>query len=81
METLRAKTPRTIFHLSCDQTGRWHAIRSDHLVGGTFFEREAAMRFARRETRPGTILLLVMKQPPRRVTALGIPSDKRQVAK
>jgi hypothetical protein len=81
MENLRAKTPRTIFHLSCDQTGRWHAVRSDRLVGGTFFERESAMRFARRETRPGTILLLVMKQPPRPVAVPNIAEIKKQVAK
>jgi hypothetical protein len=78
---LRAKIPRTIFQISCDQTGRWHAVRSDRLVGGTFFERDAAMRFARRETRPGTMLLLVMKQPPRRVDVPNVQSAMRQVAK
>ena len=39
------------------------------------------MRFARRETRPGTILLLVMKQPPRPVALPNISNLKRQAGK
>jgi hypothetical protein len=39
----------TVFRVFRDARGCWCACSSDGLVGGTFFAREAAVRFARRE--------------------------------
>ena len=44
-------TPRRrIFRIFQDERGRWCARRDDGMAGGTFFAREAALRFVRRET-------------------------------
>ena len=37
------------FEIFRDRIGHWCARRADGKVCGTFFEREAAVRFARRE--------------------------------
>jgi hypothetical protein len=37
------------FEIFRDHIGHWCARRTDGKVCGTFFERDAAMRFARRE--------------------------------
>jgi hypothetical protein len=47
------------FELFRDQAGHWCARRADGRVGGTFFERDAAVRFARRECRDGSALILI----------------------
>jgi hypothetical protein len=39
--------------------GRWCARRSDGLVGGTFRDRDGAIRFARRESRNGQTVTLL----------------------
>jgi hypothetical protein len=47
-----ASTPqrKTIFRIFQDERGRWCARSDDGMTGGTFFVREAALRFVRRET-------------------------------
>ena len=40
----------TIFRIFEDERGRWCARSDDGMTGGTFFAREAALRFVRRET-------------------------------
>jgi hypothetical protein len=42
--------PKIIFRVFQDERGRWCAHRDDGMAGGTFFAREAALRFVRRET-------------------------------
>jgi len=59
---------RTTFEIFCDQCGHWCARRRDGLVFGTFFEREPAMRFARRESGPQgciKIAAAINSSPPR----------------
>jgi hypothetical protein len=41
---------KTIFRVFQDECGRWSARSDDGMTGGTFFAREAALRFVRRET-------------------------------
>ena len=43
------ENPQTIFEISRDCFGYWYARRSDGLVVGHFTERNAAIRFAKRE--------------------------------
>jgi hypothetical protein len=44
-------SPRKIvFRIFQDKRGRWCAESHDRMTGGTFFAREAALRFVRRET-------------------------------
>ena len=44
-------SPRKIvFRIFQDERGRWCAESDDGMTGGTFFAREAALRFVRRET-------------------------------
>jgi hypothetical protein len=44
-------SPRKIvFRIFQDEHGRWRAESDDGMTGGTFFAREAALRFVRRET-------------------------------
>ena len=50
---------RTVFEIFRDRIGHWCAQRKDGLVFGTFVEREAAVRFARRECRDVRLLRLV----------------------
>jgi hypothetical protein len=47
-----ASTPqsKTIFRIFQDERGRWCARSDDNMTGGTFFAREAALHFVRRET-------------------------------
>ena len=49
------------FELSRDRIGHWCARRADGKVCGTFFERGAAVRFARRECRDESLLVLIIK--------------------
>jgi hypothetical protein len=51
----------TVFELFGDRFGHWCARRIDGLVFGTFLDRDSAVRFARRECRNGTRLLLIAK--------------------
>jgi len=48
---LGSSYPQTIFEISCDRFGYWYARRSDGLVVGHFTERNAAIKFAKRECR------------------------------
>lgn len=59
------------FELSCDRIGHWCARRADGKVCGTFFERDAAVRFARRECRDESLLLLIIKSASEIVRAEG----------
>ncbi len=44
-------SPRKIvFRIFQNERGRWCAESDDGMTGGTFFAREAALRFVRRET-------------------------------
>ncbi len=49
---------KTVFQIFRTRIGRWCARRADGLVSGTFFDREAALRFARRECRDSRALEL-----------------------
>ena len=51
-----ASSPTVTFRIYRDQAGRWCARKGDGLVAGTFFDHEAALRFAKRESY-GTRLL------------------------
>ncbi len=44
-----APDDRKTFEVFRDSIGHWCARRRDGLVNGTFFEREAALRFVRHE--------------------------------
>ena len=48
------------FEIFRDPIGHWCARRSDGKVCGTFFEREAAVRFARREGGNMSLPVLIM---------------------
>jgi hypothetical protein len=49
----QTRTYRSVFHI-VPENGRWRATRADGLVSGLFFEREAALRFARDAALRGT---------------------------
>jgi hypothetical protein len=49
------------FEIFRDKIGHWCARRADGKVGGTFLERDAAVRFARRECRDASLLVLIMR--------------------
>ena len=51
--------PTIAFELFRNRIGRWCARRVDGLVFGTFFERAAAIHFARRECRDAKSLRLI----------------------
>jgi len=53
--------PRTVFEIFRDRIGHWCARRKDGLVFGTFFERDAAVHFARHECRDANLLKLVFR--------------------
>ncbi|MEJ0040738.1 MAG: hypothetical protein WDM81_00260 [Rhizomicrobium sp.] len=53
----------TVFQIFRNRVGRWCARRADGLVSGTFFHREAALRFARRECRDVGALRLTFSGP------------------
>jgi hypothetical protein len=46
--TLSAR--KIVFRIFQDERGHWRAESDDGMTGGTFFAREAALRFVRRET-------------------------------
>jgi hypothetical protein len=62
-----APTPQrqTIFRIFQTERGRWRARSDDGMTGGTFFTREAAQRFVRRET-AGMPALVLHIAPQRR---------------
>jgi len=47
---------RKTFEIFRNRIGRWCVRRADGLVFGTFFEKEAAVHFARRECSDATLL-------------------------
>jgi hypothetical protein len=49
---------RTIYRINQDARGHWCVSSSDGMTGGTFFERDAAIRFARRESVGVPVLVL-----------------------
>ena len=54
----QAYSPGQIFHIYRTAGGRRCAGTGDGLVGGTFFERSAALRFAEREGDGASVLVL-----------------------
>ena len=56
---MQSVNPRTSFAIFRNQIGRWCARRADGLVFGTFLERDAAVRFARRECRDASLPTLI----------------------
>ncbi len=57
---------KTVFRIFRDGIGHWCARRADGLVAGTFFDREAALHFARRECRDaGALTLMVLGEADR----------------
>ena len=46
-----------VFEVFRDPRGRWRARRSDGLVDGLFVDQLSAVRFARRESPAGMLLL------------------------
>jgi hypothetical protein len=55
----RIPQARAIFRIEQQASGRWCVNSADGMTGGTFFERDAAIRFARRESVGGTVLVLI----------------------
>ena len=49
-----------VFRIFPDQRGRWCARSDDGLMGGTFVDRESALRFARRESVGMPLLVLAL---------------------
>jgi hypothetical protein len=47
------------FEIFRDRVGHWCARRTDGKVGGTFLERDGALRFARRECWNSSKLVLI----------------------
>jgi hypothetical protein len=45
-----APQPRAVFHIEQQASGRWRVRSADGMTGGTFFARDGAIRFARRES-------------------------------
>jgi hypothetical protein len=41
---------RSVFRITRGRNGRWCATSGDGMIGGTFFDRDAAIRFVRRES-------------------------------
>ena len=60
---------RTIFRIEQQASGRWFMNSADGMTGGTFFERDAAIRFARRES-VGVPVLVLIEQAQRRDTVV-----------
>ncbi len=58
MTAMRDTEAKTAFQIFRNGLGRWCARRADGLVSGTFFNREAALLFARRECRDRAALRL-----------------------
>ncbi len=51
---------RAMFRVWRDERGRWRVQGSDGMTGGTFFDRAAALRFARRESTDVPTLVLIL---------------------
>ena len=49
---------KIVFRIFQYARGRWRAESDDGMTGGAFFEREAAVRFVRRETTGMPVLVL-----------------------
>jgi hypothetical protein len=49
---------KTVFRIFQNERGRWCARSDDGMTGGTFFVREAALRFVKRETMGLSALVL-----------------------
>jgi hypothetical protein len=62
---------KTVFEIFRDRIGHWCARRKDGLVFGTFFERDAAVHFARRECRDESLLKLIFRAADNAPLALG----------
>jgi hypothetical protein len=45
-----ASSPIVIFRIYQNEAGRWCARKGDGSVAGTFFDHDAAIRFAKRES-------------------------------
>ncbi|MGO8915833.1 MAG: hypothetical protein ACLQJR_07995 [Stellaceae bacterium] len=69
MPQARAATPswfrstaarRAVFRVWRDERGLWRVEGSDGMTGGAFFERAAALRFARRESTGVPMLVLIL---------------------
>ncbi|MEI9993782.1 MAG: hypothetical protein WDM91_04235 [Rhizomicrobium sp.] len=56
-------TERPGFTIYRDAFGHWCARRADGLVGGTFREREAALRFVRHESRGAMMPAIIDRDP------------------
>jgi hypothetical protein len=56
---------RMIFHIGQQASGGWCVNSADGMVGGIFFERDAAIRFARRESVGIPVLVLIEPALPR----------------
>ena len=64
MKASKAKPPSPLkvsFEIFRDKIGHWCARRTDGKVGGTFLERDAALRFVRRECRDESMLVPSMR--------------------
>ncbi len=49
---------RAIYRVRRDANGHWCASSTDGMTGGTFFDRDSAIRFARRESLGVPVLVL-----------------------
>ena len=58
---------KTIFRIFQDERAHWCAHSDDGMTGGTFFTREAALRFVRRETTGTPALVLHIAPAPLRL--------------
>jgi hypothetical protein len=58
----RRSQARTIFRIQQQASGRWRVNSADGMTGGTFFERDAAIRFARRESVGVPVLVLIEQE-------------------
>jgi hypothetical protein len=45
-----ASVRKAVFRVFRDEVGHWRVSSDDGMCGGTFFDRESAIRFARRES-------------------------------
>jgi hypothetical protein len=61
-----ASQPRAVFRIEQQTSGRWRVSSADGMTGGTFFERDAAIRFARRESVGMPILVFQIEPEQRR---------------
>lgn len=64
-DILPAPQRRTVFRIFQNDRGRWGVRSDDGMTGGTFFSREAALRFVRRETvgLPALVLHIARETP------------------